>query len=169
MSITEMDPLCFSCISWQTLCQFEHAKRFYCCLNSEKTPCPPATSSCPRVYVEAVAPRRRFLCTFRPNISTQFDFACHTAGSKFLRVQVASFFIAASRLDSDNAAALQPTVCSTTGHDHSQAAAGCKLFAFTCCWLKLCKIYCQINGDLYVVYNVRSRRLIRLETNVQWS
>lgn len=71
-------------LPWQTLCQFEHAKRFYCCLlNSGKNSLSATAAShfvmSPRLHVEIVNPEaRRFLCTFRPNISTQFDFACHT-------------------------------------------------------------------------------------------
>lgn len=68
-----------------------------------------------------------------------------TAGSKFLRVQVASFSITLHRTPPS------PISACTTGHDHRQLQAA-KGFSLSpvCCWLKLCKIYCQINGDLYV-------------------
>lgn len=152
-------------LPWQTLCQFEHAKRFYCCLWTLGKNSLSAASHfvmiSPRLHVEIVDPEaRRFLCTFRPNISTQFDFACHhhTAGSKFLRVQVASFSSNRLPIRTRQCGGIQLCVCSTTGHDHSEASCRLQAISFSLSpvvdWSYV-KIYCQINGDLYVDYNVR--------------
>lgn len=115
-------PVCTSLFSHR----FEHAKRFYCLdrkslvpsLNSGKTA---VTTSCSSVHVEiSGGPKGDWTLVLHilGQILAHNSILHATAGSKFLRVQVASFSITLHRM--------RQLCAFTTGHDHRQLqAAGC--------------------------------------------
>lgn len=154
-------------LPWQTLCQFEHAKRFYCCLwTLGKTPClPPVTSSWyPRDSMSKLwTPRRADFCAHFGQILAHNSILHATTTRQvvnFYECKWRVFLPTDSQSEPDNAVVSNSVCAPQLAMTIARPAAGCRLQAISFSlspvvdWSYV-KIYCQINGDLYVDYNVR--------------